>query len=303
MRRSKRLQAKKTVTSSENEGSSQDETGVIETLESTSKENDYIALKTTNSEDEEENDEQVFCVDRIGSSQDELLANAGNSSSLSETDEFLSIPDEFKRKVKDPSELSSELQVGINTQDLYLKFDKNSFKPVTTSKSFDDICNNRELLKRSVITSDFEKQQSIPPMHVSRYAQKKQRKKAREETAGPMWFNLPATQITPEIERDMKLMKMRNVLDKKHHYKKNDSSALPKYFQIGTVVEGTADFYSSRIPKRQRKTNMIDELLADAEFRRYNKKKYLEIQAAKQSGKKGFYKQKKDKRKQTSMRS
>ena len=40
-------------------------------------------------------------------------------------------------------------------------------------------------------------------------------------------------------------------------------------FQIGTVVEGTADFYSSRIPKRQRKTNMIDELLADAEFRRY----------------------------------
>ena len=52
-------------------------------------------------EDEEENDEQVFCVDRIGSSQDELLANAGNSSSLSETDEFLSIPDEFKRKVKE----------------------------------------------------------------------------------------------------------------------------------------------------------------------------------------------------------
>lgn len=100
MRRSKRLQAKNTVTSSENEGSSQDETGVIETLESTSKENDYIALKTTNSE-EEENDEQVFCVDRIGSSQDELLANAGNSSSLSETDEFLSIPDEFKRKVKE----------------------------------------------------------------------------------------------------------------------------------------------------------------------------------------------------------
>ena len=39
--------------------------------------------------------------------------------------------------------------------------------------------------------------------------------------------------------------------------------------QIGTVVEGTADFYSSRIPKRQRKTKMIDELLADAEFRRY----------------------------------
>lgn len=60
--------------------------------------------------------------------------------------------------------------------------------------------------------------------------------KAREETAGPMWFNLPATQVTPEIEQDMKIMKMRNILDRKRHYKKNDSSALPKYFQVGWTV-------------------------------------------------------------------
>lgn len=39
--------------------------------------------------------------------------------------------------------------------------------------------------------------------------------------------------------------------------------------QIGTVVEGSADFYTSRIPKCQRKSNLIDELLSDAEFRRY----------------------------------
>ncbi|CAH3188444.1 unnamed protein product, partial [Porites evermanni] len=72
---------------------------------------------------------------------------------------------------------------------------------------------------------------------------------------------------------------------------------------VGTVVEGSADFYSSRITKRQRKNNVIDELLSDAEFRRYNKKKYLEIQAAKQSGKKGFYKKKMNKRKATWLRS
>ena len=35
------------------------------------------------------------------------------------------------------------------------------------------------------------------------------------------------------------------------------------------MVEGSADFYASRVPKRQRKSNMIDELLSDAEFRRY----------------------------------
>lgn len=35
-------------------------------------------------------------------------------------------------------ELSSELQVKINTDDLYFKFDKKNFKPVSFSKSFDD---------------------------------------------------------------------------------------------------------------------------------------------------------------------
>lgn len=34
----------------------------------------------------------------------------------------------------------------VNTDDLYLKFDKTGFKPVTTSRSFDDIvCNNKEV--------------------------------------------------------------------------------------------------------------------------------------------------------------
>ena len=50
-----------------------------------------------------------------------------------------------------------------------------------------------------------------------------------------MWYNLPATQMTPEIEQDMKIMKMRNILDRKRHYKKNDSSTLPKYFQVGCI--------------------------------------------------------------------
>ncbi len=39
--------------------------------------------------------------------------------------------------------------------------------------------------------------------------------------------------------------------------------------QIGKVVDNAADFYHSRIPKKQRKKTLVDELLADAEFRRY----------------------------------
>lgn len=37
--------------------------------------------------------------------------------------------------------------------------------------------------------------------------------------------------------------------------------------QVGTVVDNAADFYHSRIPKKERKRTIVEELLADAEFR------------------------------------
>ena len=43
---------------------------------------------------------------------------------------------------------------------------------------------------------------------------------------------MPATEVTPEIKLDLQLLKMRNVLDRKRHYKKDDSKGLPKYFQV-----------------------------------------------------------------------
>ena len=51
----------------------------------------------------------------------------------------------------------------------------------------------------------------------------------------------------------------------------------PKYFQLGTVVEGAKDFYAEDSTRRGKGT-MMGELLADAEFQRYNKRKYNEIQ-------------------------
>lgn len=37
--------------------------------------------------------------------------------------------------------------------------------------------------------------------------------------------------------------------------------------QVGTVVDNPVDFYHSRVPKKGRKRTMVEELLADAEFR------------------------------------
>lgn len=101
------------------------------------------------------------------------------------------------------------------------------------------------------------------------------------KTAGDGWFGMKAPEMTNELKNDLKALKMRASMDPKRFYKKNDRDGFPKYFQIGTIVDNPADFYHSRIPKKQRKRTIVEELLADSEFRRYNRRKYLEIMAEK----------------------
>jgi len=132
------------------------------------------------------------------------------------------------------------------------------------------------IMKKCVIGPDFE-QKEHSCAHESNAQKMKKRKHKAKETAGNGWYNLPKTEMTDEVKRDIQVIKMRSVLDPKRFYKRGDKR-ISKYFQVGTVVSGAADFYSSRIPKKDRKRSMVDQLLADAEFRRRNKRKYLEIQ-------------------------
>ncbi len=62
------------------------------------------------------------------------------------------------------------------------------------------------------------------------------------------WFELPAQQITPEVKRDLRLIRLRGAMDPKRFYKSMDQTKFPKYFQFGTVVEGAADFYAGACP-------------------------------------------------------
>ncbi|KAL2650487.1 hypothetical protein R1flu_018615 [Riccia fluitans] len=135
----------------------------------------------------------------------------------------------------------------------------------------------------------------VPPLDLRK--QNKLRKKTVKDTAGSKWFDMPAVTVTPELKREVELLKMRSVLDPKRHYKANDSKGIPKYFQIGTVVSGAADFYSGRLTKKERKMSFADELLNDASLKAYTKRKYGEIQEKKQDGGKKFWKKKVEKRK------
>lgn len=121
----------------------------------------------------------------------------------------------------------------------------------------------------------------------------------KKATSGPDWFNLPRTDVTPELQRDLQILRMRSVLDPKRHYKKDNGSKkslIPQFSQVGTVIEGPTEFSSGRIPNKQRKKTFVEEVLARSEDMDRFKCKYNEVQVSKASGKKGYYKQLKAKR-------
>lgn len=122
-----------------------------------------------------------------------------------------------------------------------------------------------------------------------------QKKKA---TAGQDWYDLPKTDLTPELKRDLQLIKMRNVLDPHRHYKKDGGKMKPPdYSQVGTIVEGPTEFFSGRIENKKRKRTFAEEVLEKERDSGRFKKKYGELQGKKTSGKKAFYKDLQAKRK------
>ncbi|EHY57471.1 dTDP-fucopyranose mutase [Exophiala dermatitidis] len=124
-------------------------------------------------------------------------------------------------------------------------------------------------------------------------------KKINDQTsAGPDWFDLPKTNLTPQLKRDLQLIEMRSVLDPHRHYKKNNRKGkVPTFSQTGTVIEGPTEFYSSRINKKDRHKNFVEEAMATEKETGRFKRKYSEIQEAKTSGKKAHYKKLMAKRK------
>ena len=126
-------------------------------------------------------------------------------------------------------------------------------------------------------------------------ADRAQEKKA---TAGKDWFDLPRTVLTPELKRDLQLLKMRNVLDPHRHYKKEGGKMQPpEHSQVGTIIEGPTEFFTGRIEHKKRKRTLVEEVLAGEQETGRFKKKYGELQSKKTSGKKAFYKELKAKRK------
>lgn len=101
-----------------------------------------------------------------------------------------------------------------------------------------------------------------------------------DDSANDGWFGMRATPMTKEVQRDLALIRNRNYLDPKRFYKKtsSDKPGARGVVQIGTVIEGPTEYYSARLTKQQRRTNLVDEILADPTVSTYASQKYKRMQ-------------------------
>lgn len=99
------------------------------------------------------------------------------------------------------------------------------------------------------------------------------------------WHDIKERKLTPEEERDLRVVENRQHLDPKRFYKSTGTGRkpgdLPTRVHFGTVVVGAHEFYSARMTRRERRSRIIDEVLADKEAVSYIKKKGRTLQVQK----------------------
>ena len=102
---------------------------------------------------------------------------------------------------------------------------------------------------------------------------------ANDEVGSKNWFQYASTPITDELRTDLKILRQRNYINPKKFYKSLDNPST--HVQVGTVIEGVGEYYSSRLSKKERKANFADEIMGDYDTSNYVKQKYKKMSKTK----------------------
>nr|AAW27602.1 SJCHGC05744 protein [Schistosoma japonicum]CAX69950.1 deoxynucleotidyltransferase, terminal, interacting protein 2 [Schistosoma japonicum] len=113
---------------------------------------------------------------------------------------------------------------------------------------------------------------SMPGLHSKR--ELKRIRRAERKSKLSKWFNLPKPDITEEERDDLELIRLRRAISSDTHVRRSDGKSA--YFQRGVVVDDPGSFYD-RLPRKQRGKTLVDELLANAEIMKVQRKRYAKI--------------------------
>lgn len=120
----------------------------------------------------------------------------------------------------------------------------------------------------------------LPKSYSAAYSNFKQgAKREPVEITGKGWFGMKPSAMTEDLKTDLAIIRNRTYLDPKHFYKSSDKHH--SIVQVGTVIEGASEFYSSRLTKKERRTNLTEELMADTATLDYTKNKFKKMEREK----------------------
>merc|ERR1739838_181121 len=173
------------------------------------------------------------------------------------------------KKYLDPSEFGVEMLHG-DLGESYIDFNK----PRVNNK-----LGVSKALEKIDISGDFLKQHSLR-YAMTAYAKDEEKQAKKKETAGKKWSDMSAPEMTDEMKNDMKLLRYRQVWDSTTKAKKSDRRGNAPFFQVGTIMDSAENFYSSRLTKKERGKTLVDQLMADVEFRRTQRKKKAKMSQA-----------------------
>lgn len=125
----------------------------------------------------------------------------------------------------------------------------------------------------------------IRPVDDAKLRRKEARAAAKERLE--KWYGLPRQKLTPELEKELQVIKMRASIDPKRFYKANDSQKLPEYFAMATEVGGgmaPAGLQATTRDVNPRSgRSLLDEVMRDQRAQEWSSKKYAEAEEARQA--------------------
>jgi Fcf2 pre-rRNA processing len=155
----------------------------------------------------------------------------------------------------------------------------------------------KKILSRSQILSiGLESQHTVPLVN----EKPKSVKLKDRPDAGKNWYHLPAPELTPELKQELLVLRNRQYIDPKRHYKTTEERAgpLPKYFAIGTVYDSKLDgSVDTVLPVKRRNESLVEQLMHDDKFQTYAKKNVQKVMQRGMSGSRGAYRAMKAKQK------
>ena len=123
----------------------------------------------------------------------------------------------------------------------------------------------------------YDKDKCIQPLNIN-HINKKKRIEEMKNSTGPMWFNMTAPEMTPELKEDLKAMQVKQYTDPTQFFKKNDKKKLAKFFQIGTIQDNILEGKKNRLKKSEVRNRIAEEILDRDISKSYTLKKFDEIQ-------------------------